>query len=203
MTPRRSRPPVWALASSSIGIVALIAGWLIGAAVQPPGYDPIHETISALARHGAEHRWIMTAGLGLLGLAHVVSAAGLSMLRPASRLVLATAGLTTLGVTFFAQPAHGSSAAHIAFATAGFVLLALWPATTAYRANTSDGPPAVLSRHVAFAATAVSVALLIWVGATQFSGPLGLAERLLTAEQALWPFVVVVALRRSTATICA
>jgi hypothetical membrane protein len=194
-----SRPPLWALVSSFAAMVFLVGGWLIGAAGQPPGYDPVHETISALARHGAAHRWVMTVGLAGLGAAHIVTACGLAALRPASRVLLAAGGVATLGVSVFAQPPHGSSAVHIALATIGFVLLAVWPATTATR----DGrAPAAIRPTAAVLATVGSIGLLAWVGATQRSGPLGLSERLLTFEQAFWPFVVVVALRyRRTGTI--
>lgn len=193
------RPPVWALVSSFSAMVFLVGGELVGAAVQPPGYDAIQQTISALARHGAEHRWIMTVGLAGLGAAHITTACGLTALRPGSRAVLATGGMATLGVAVFAQPPQGSSAVHIALATVGFVTLAVWPATAATR---DPKAPGAVRPGPAVAAAAVSVALLIWVGATQSSGPLGLSERLLTFDQALWPFAVVVALRaRRAATI--
>lgn len=172
-------------------MVFLVGGWVIAQAVQPPGYDPIRQTISALARQGLDHRWIMTVGLAGLGLAHLVTAAGLDMLRWWSRAALGLGGAATVTVAVFAQPSEGTSVTHIVFATIGFVVLAVWPATTASGAATA----AVLRTPVAAAATAVSVGLLIWVGATQSSGPLGLSERLLTFEQALWPFVVVVGLR--------
>ena len=188
-----TRPPIWALWSAVTAPAALIGGWWIAAARQRPGYDPVHETISALARHGARERWIMTVGLAALGLAHVVTALGLRALRPASRVVLATGGLATVVVAVFAQPEHGSSVVHIAAATVAFVVLAFWPATAAMRRR--DAPRAVGPAACA-AATLVSLALLGWVAATQGSGPLGVAERLLTADQALWPLVVVLALRR-------
>lgn len=191
-----SRPPAWAVVSAGGGLVALVVGWTVGGALQPPGYDPVRQTISALARHGAEHRWIMTTGLGLLGVAYLVTASGLAAVRTAGRLVLCLGGVATLGVTVCAQPAHGSATAHVAFATTGFVLLAIWPATTA-RASAVEPAPRILRWPYAFAGSAVSIALLAWVGATQGSGPLGLAERLLTAEQALWPLLVVLTLRRS------
>jgi hypothetical membrane protein len=187
------RPPGWALASSIAAMVFLVGGWSIGAAVQPAGYDPVRQTISALARHGAEHREIMTTGLAGLGLAHLVTAAGLSALRRWSRAVLAVGGLATLGTAVFAQPSHGSSAAHIVLAVIGFVALGIWAATAITR---DPGAPAPVRPAPAAVATAVSLGLLVWVGVTQTSGPLGVAERLLTFEQAVWPFVVVVALRR-------
>lgn len=192
------RPPSWALASSLMAMLALVGGWLIAGALQLPGYDPVTQTISALARHGAAHRWVMTLGLSLLGLAHMVTASGLAALRPASRAVLALGGAATLAVAVFAQPATGSSAAHLGFATLGFVALALWPATTATR---EPAAPFATRPACAIPVTVISLALLAWVAATLSSGPLGLAERLLTFEQALWPFIVVVALRRRPGTI--
>jgi hypothetical membrane protein len=195
-----TRAPVWALASAVTAVVALVGGWLIAAALQPPGYDPVRETISALARHGARDRWVMTLGLAVLGAAHVVTAVGLRALRPTSRAVLATGGVATFVVAIFAQPDHGSSAVHITFATVAFVVLAIWPATAATRHAGAPGPvrpaPAVV-------ATVVSLGLLAWVGATQSSGPLGLSERLLTFDQALWPLIMVLALRRRPARIAA
>ena len=191
MTPR-----AWAVVSSTIGVLALVGGWLIAQAVQPAGYDPVTQTISALARHDLAHRWIMTTGLALLGAAHLVTAAGLRGVRAASRVVLALAGVTTVGVSIFAEPLHGSSDTHVALATAGFVLLAVWPVTTIVR----HSPATVERLPVAVGAALVSTALLLWVAATQGGGPLGLAERLLTFEQALWPLVVVVVLRRAAPT---
>ncbi len=195
-----TRAPLWALGSAVTAVVALVGGWLLAAALQPPGYDPVRETISALARHGARDRWVMTLGLAALGVAHVVTAAGLRALRPVSRVVLATGGVATLVVAIFAQPDHGSSVVHIAFATAAFVVLAIWPATAVSRRPDAPGP---IRPIPGAAATVVSLALLAWVGATQSGGPLGLSERLLTFDQALWPLVVVLALRRRPARIAA
>ena len=189
--PLSSRPPAWALASSAGAPALLIAGWLIAGAAQPPGYDAVHDTISALAAHGAQHRWIMTAALAGLGLAHVTTATGLRGRRPTARLVLAAAGLATLGVAAFPEPASGSSTAHAVCAGVAFVLLAGWPATLARLA----GPPAE-RRAAAVAATAVSVSLLCWFAVTLAHGPIGISERLLSAQQALWPLVVVVSARR-------
>ncbi|MEO9137470.1 MAG: DUF998 domain-containing protein [Jatrophihabitans sp.] len=192
----RPRPPVWALVSSFAAMVSAVGGWTIAQAAQPDGYDPVRDTISALARHGLDHRWIMSLGLAGLGLAHIVSASGLSALRPASRIVLAAAGVATLLVVVFAQPYRGSSGAHIAVATTGFVLLVLWPATTATRRADA---PAVLRPSVAVVVSVVSAALLISVGLVPGNGPLGLLERILVFQQALWPFVVIVALRQGRA----
>ncbi len=194
MAAARRTPPWWAVVSAIAAPVVVVGAWTVAAAVQPAGYDAVHDTISALARHGAAHRLIMTAGLALLGVAHLVTAAGLRALTHTSRAVLGTAGLATLGVAAFAQPDRGSSAPHIALATVGFVLLALWPASTLLRRPTFN-PPVVLTPVVGVAVTAVSAALLVWFVLTPHDGPAGVAERLVVAQQALWPLVVVLALR--------
>lgn len=188
------RPPGWAVASSLAAPVVVIAAWTVAAAVQLSSYDAVHQTISALARYGAAHRQIMTAGLAVLGIAHVVTAAGLRAVGALSRVVLAAAGVATFGVSVFAQPDIGSSAAHTALATVGFVLLALWPASTVRRRTAGARPP-VLRPVVGVSMSVVSAALLIWFGFTLNSGPIGVTERLLVAQQALWPLVVVLALR--------
>ncbi len=182
--------------SSAAAPVVLIAGWTVGGAVQPSSYDAVHDTISALAAHGAQHRWIMTAALAGLGLAHVSTAAGLRGRRPAARLVLAAAGLATLGVAAFPEPASGSSTTHAAFAAVAFVLLAGWPATLGRVAG-----PSAERRAAAGAATAVSVALLCWFAVTLGHGAIGVSERVLSAQQALWPLVVVLSARRAGAKL--
>ncbi|MGI8678530.1 MAG: DUF998 domain-containing protein [Jatrophihabitans sp.] len=188
------RPPWWALVSSVSAPVFLVGGWVAAQAVQPPGYDAVHDTISALARHGLDHRWIMTLGLAGLGVAHFVTSVGLSALRWWSRLVLALAGVSTALVAVLAEPYRGSSSAHAVCAAIGFVTLALWPATAARYG--SKPRPFVLRPSVAWSVTVLSSALLIWFAVTLSSGPVGVSERLLTAQQALWPLIVVVTLRR-------
>ena len=134
-TTRRAttRPRLWALVSSAAAPVFLIGGWSWAQAVQPAGYDAVHDTISALARSGLPHRWIMTTGLAGLGVCHVLTAAGLRGVAGGSRAVLAAAGLGTIGVAASPLPFEGSSSAHVAFATVAFVLLVAWPATTSRR----------------------------------------------------------------------
>ncbi|WP_375493369.1 DUF998 domain-containing protein [uncultured Jatrophihabitans sp.] len=193
MTRRLYRPAAWVLVSAVVAPVAVVGCWTVAAQVQPSGYDAVHDTISALARHGAAHRQIMTVGLTALGLAHVVTAAGLRTLSPAARTVLALAGFATLGVAVFAQPEHGSSRPHVVLATIGFVLLVAWPAVATRGVGDR---PVVLSAPVGVGVSAVSAALLVWFALAMSGGPLGVAERVLVAEQALWPLCVVVALRR-------
>ena len=178
-------PPWWARLSAGLGPLALIGGWTWAAAVQPAGYSPWRDTISALAAHGAHDRWIMSAGLAVLGGCHLVTAAGLRLAALPGRITLAAGGTATIAVALFPQPVGGSSAAHTAAATAGFVLLAAWPAFAA-------GPsgPAVLRRVPALVATSALSATVIWF-ALALGGPdTGVAERVAAGAQSLWPAIV-------------
>lgn len=188
-------PHRWVLVPAVAAPVALIGGWTWGAAQQPSSYSAVSQTISALAARDATDRWIMTAGLAVLGLAHVGTALGLgrSVRRPA-RATLALGGLATVAVALFPQPAgNGSSAAHVAFATVGFVALTLWV-------------PAALDRGAAWplrapataAATAVLAVLLVVFGLTLPGDVVGVTERLLAAAQAVWPLVVAAGLLAAT-----
>ena len=77
---RRRRTPWWGLVSATAAPVLLIGGWTVAAARQRGGFDPVVETISALAARGADDRWLMTTALAGLGLCHLTTAA-----RPAQR----------------------------------------------------------------------------------------------------------------------
>lgn len=187
----------WAVVSSAAALPALVGGWALAAALQPPGYDPVRQTISALAAAGAAHRWVMTAALAVVGLCHLVTAAGLPGVRAAARAVLAVAGVAGVGVAAFPQPVSGSSAAHVVCASVSIAALAVWPLTPVRR-----GGPGPLRPATAAAATAVTAVLAGWLAGELAGGPgggsaLGLAERALTAAEAAWPLVVVLALRRA------
>jgi hypothetical membrane protein len=173
-------------------VVALVGGWVAAEAVQRAGYDPVRMTISALARHGADHRWVMTAGLYAIGVCHLVTAAGLRGVRPAARLLLALAGAAGIGLGAFAQPEHGSTDGHLLFAVLGLVSLAVWPLTVAARSRTRFP----LRPRDALLSGLLSVGLLAWLVAAISGTTLGLAERAVTFQQELWPLLVVVGLRR-------
>lgn len=182
-----SRVAAWAPYSAALAPVALVGGWTVTAALQPPGYDPLRETISALAAHGAAHRWVMTVALAVVGACHLATAAGLRPLRPAPRVLLAVAGVAGIGVAVFPQPADGSSGAHVLCATVSIAALAAWPATVT-----------VVPGRVRTAATLVLGLAAAWLAVALTGGPLlGLAERALTGVEALGPLGVVLALRRT------
>jgi hypothetical membrane protein len=170
------------MVSASVAPIALIGGWSLAAARQPPSYDPLRDTISALAAHGATDAWIMTIGLAVLGTCHLATASGLTEASTTGRALLAVGGIATIAVSALPQPAAG----HTPAATVGFVALALWPA--------ASGVPA---RRAARVATIGLVALLGWLLVELHDGNLlGLSERVLAGAEALWPLAVTLALSK-------
>jgi hypothetical membrane protein len=186
--------PGWALASALGAPVLLIGGWTLAAALQPAGYDPVTQTISALAARGAADSWLMTSALAGLGGCHLVTALGLRPAARAGRILLAAGGAATVLVAAFPQPVEGSSAAHVAAATTAFVALAGWPALAADRTRDAGWG---LRPGVSAAATAVLAGTVAWFGWELHTGTgIGLAERVAAGSQALWPLAVVIAERR-------
>lgn len=188
--------PGWALASAIAAPLGMIGGWTL-AATRQPTFDPTRETISALAATTATDAWIMTAGLAITGLAHLVTATGLRPVPRAGRALLALGGAATLAVA--ALPSDVAPRAHGIAATVGFGALALWPAFSTTALPTRS--PGVLRPAVSVTASAVLVGLLAAFGAelARDGDAVGLTERALAGAQSLWPLVVVVALRRSDA----
>lgn len=191
---RNSRAPWWAVVSSACAPVLLIGGWQLTAARQPGGFDPVRETISALASRGATDRWVMTTALAGVGICHTITAAGLAPAAVAGRALLATGGAATVVLAAFPQPVTGDSVEHVAAASVALSLLSLWPALAWQRGD--------LPRRGVWALAATGLlGLLGWFGIEYFSGSprLGLAERILTAAQALWPLAAVLLVRRRQA----
>jgi hypothetical membrane protein len=174
----------WVPVSAGVAPVALIGGWTVAAGLQPAAYDPVRDTISALAAHGAEDRWLMTAALAVLGGCHLLTAVGLTEARPLGRLVLGAGGATTVLVAVLAQP----STLHLPVATASFVALTVWPV--------ASGLP---TRRAGALATAALGTGLAWLGVELgHRDLLGLSERVVAGAQAVWPLAVVVVVRRGT-----
>ncbi len=168
--------------SAGLGPVALVGGWSLAASRQPSGYDPVRDTISALAAHGATDRWVMTTGLAVLGVCYLGTAAGLSEAGRGARGLLAAGGAATVAVAALPQPNVG----HVPAATVGFVALALWPVS-------SHLP----GRRAAALATGVLLTLLVWLGVQLRHGEVvGLSERLLAGAESFWPLIAVLALLR-------
>jgi hypothetical protein len=107
----------------------------------------------------------------------------------------AIGGAATLAVAVL--PVDSAPRAHGIAAGIGFAALALWPAAAARR-----GGVGVLRPAVTVGASAVLTGLLGWfVVELQGGGDLtGLSERAVAGAQALWPLVVVIALRAAQDT---
>lgn len=187
--------PPRALASATAAPVVLGGGWTLAASRQPRGYDPIRDTISALAARGAADRWIMTFALAGLGACHMVSALGLRPAERAGRSVLAAGGVATVLVASFPQPAVGNGPMHTAAASVAFGALGIWPLFAMRR--TPAGP--LLKPGPSVAATVALLGLVMWFVVERHGDRRGLAERAAAGAQALWPLAVVVTTRRSTA----
>ncbi|MEO5709157.1 MAG: DUF998 domain-containing protein [Nocardioidaceae bacterium] len=171
----------WVPFSAGLAPTVLIGGWMLAASRQQGGFDQVRDTISALAAHGADDRWLMTGALYALGAAHLATAAGLEESHKAGRAVLAVGGITAALVAAFPQP----SAGHFPAATVSFVALALWPAV-------SGLPTKAGGRW----ATAGLLTLMGWFALELGDGDLlGLTERVVAGAEALWPLAVVLAVR--------
>jgi len=201
----------WAVVSSVTAPVLLIGGWTVAAAMQPTPFDAVVRTISDLAARDTPHRWLMTAALVGVGLAHLATACALVPAARTGRLIHGLGGLATLLVAAFPLPAGGgSSPAHTAAAAVSFISLGVWPAFASQRGPvpgrvvaTAHGPrPWALRPRVCAAATGALLLTLGWFFAELFLGGehVGLAERVAAAAQALWPLAVVLSVRRAQAT---
>jgi hypothetical membrane protein len=191
--PHPGTVPGWAVLSAALSPVLLISGYLVAGALQPASYSPMRQTVSVMSGLGGADRWVMTAALLVVGVCHLVTAAGLSALRLPARILLVIAGASSIGIAVFPEPASGSVPSHLAFTALGAAVISIWPAFTV----SHDLPrPLLLSPVGAATVTAVFLILLAWlVSETQGGSDLGLAERLCSSVETCWPFVVALTLR--------
>ena len=182
--------PWWGLISSAAAPVLLIGGWTVAAGLQPR-FDPVTDTVSALAAIGATDRWVMNLVFLLVGACYILTALALRPANTPGRLILI--GGAAAGMMVAANPEHAGgfgSVPHFVFASIGFAGLTLWPVGAAKR-----GPavPWALRPTPAAAAVAVQFALLAWFGTELILGAhqVGLAERAVGVVQVTWPLAVV------------
>jgi hypothetical protein len=181
--------PWWALISSGSAPVLLVGGWTIAALLHGPGYDPVTQTISILSADGAAGRWVMTGAVTALGACHLATAWGLRAAALAGRVALGAGGVSAMVLALSPEPTRGGSPQHGSVVGMGFALMAVWPVLAI---NRTGAAPWGLRP-----ATSIGVSALLCVGAAWFlielhtHGAAGIAERVLTAAQNLWPFVVV------------
>ncbi len=180
----------WGAISAVAAPVLLIGGWTVAAGLQPR-FDPVADTVSALAAIGATDQWVMNLVFVLVGACYILTALALRSAKTVGRMVLIAGAIA--GMLVAANPEHAGgfgSVPHFVFASLGFAGLTLWPAAAARK-----GPevPWGLRSAPAVAAVAVQFALLAWFGTELIlaGGQVGLAERVMGAAQATWPLAVV------------
>jgi hypothetical protein len=112
-------------------------------------------------------------------------------------LLLTLTGVSTLGIAASPEPVTGPTPRHLAFAVTCVVTTAVWPVLVASRA---PGRSWIVSVRGCAAATAVFAGLSFWllIAAQAGSAELGLVERLTSGVQGVFPFVVILAWRRSS-----
>lgn len=188
------RAPWWVLLSSGGAPLLLIGASLIAQRLQGPGYNPAVDTLSILASYGARAYWLMTGILLVLGTCYMLTAHGLREAAPLGRIALAGGGLAAIILTLVPAPYRGGNLGHGTVAATGFVLLAIWPALAARR---RDRPmPWNLRFRVALAASVGMCLCALWFVFELQSGKApGLAERVVTLVQAIWPLVVAISCR--------
>jgi len=130
-----------------------------------------------------------------VGGCNLLTAVGLAGVRVSARVLLSVAGLASIGIALSPEPVDGSTPQHLVWTAIGAVTIAIWPA---FVVRSGAPGPRVLSAPGCAVTTVVFVALLCWLTLeTQGGGMLGLAERLTSAIQTSWPFIVALSLRRS------
>jgi uncharacterized protein DUF998 len=106
------------------------------------------------------------------------------------RLILIAGGIAGVLVAANPEPARGGSLAHAFWAAIGFVALTVWPLGGLRRGSSVPGG---LRPAVAAVAAGALLGLFVWFAAELMTrgGQVGLAERILTGAQAVWPLAVV------------
>lgn len=180
-----------AVISAAVAALALVGGWTWAAFQQPPGYDAVRESISALAALETPHRWIMTSAFVVTGLAHVATAALLPGVRTAGRWLLGGGGIATLLLAFVPLPSRTEgSTLHTVIAAVSLTLLALWP----WLGADAAAPSRLGRRSAARTASVVLTAVVASLAVGNRSGmPFGAHERIVSLLLVLWPLMVAVA----------
>lgn len=206
--------PRWGAVSATAAPLLLVAGLTAASQLQPPRFDALNNTVSALAGQGANDSWVMTFTFVVVAACDIVTALALRPAAPAGRIVLAGAGFAGMMVAAF--PDHlGGSLIHACWAGAGFGGLIIWP-LFAWRRAPSASPGGPVASHdtrpaswdtrlvpwglrlgTRVATSVTLAALTIWFAAEQATrgAQMGIAERSAGLAQTIWPLAVVVSCR--------
>ena len=110
----------WGAISAVAAPVVLIGGWTVAAGRQQR-FDPVADTVSALAAIGATDRWVMNLVFVLVGACYILTALALRPAKTAGRLILICGAIA--GMLVAANPEHAGgfgSVPHFVFASLGF-----------------------------------------------------------------------------------
>lgn len=169
--------------------VILISGWTVAADLQPHPFDPVRQSISALGADGMPYRWVIAIALVGVGVCHAVTGLALRPAAEPGRILLVIGGISSVLIGLYPQGEHSGSLPHEVFSFIGVVVMTIWPVAAMRR---DPGAPFGLRPVAAYATTAVTLVVLLWFTIELFNGQqLGLAERTVTADQSIWPLVVV------------
>jgi len=181
--------PWWGIVSSVLAPLILIVGWTTAADLQPHPFDAVRRSISALGAVGMPYRWVIAITLVGVGVCHVATGLALKAAAEPGRILLVIGGISSVLIGLNPQGQYSGSLPHEAFSLIGVVVMTIWPVAASRR---DLGAPVGLRPAAAYATTAVTLVVLLWFTLELFNGSqLGLAERTVTADQSIWPLIVV------------
>jgi hypothetical membrane protein len=181
--------PWWGVVSSALAPLILIGGWTLAADLQPVPFDAVRRSISALGSAGMPYHWVIAVALLGVGVCHATTGLALLPAAEPGRALLVIGGAASVLIAVNPQPAGGGSLVHEAFSLIGVIVMTIWPIAGMRR---DPGAPLGLRPPAAYAMTGVLLVILAWFCLELFNGPeLGLAERTVTADQTIWPLIVV------------
>lgn len=167
--------PDWKKARSACGVLGpacFVGGWITAGSLTP-GYSPVRQAISQLARSGVPHRVLMTSAFIGFGLAMPIFAKPLEEAVGGGwplRASVSLAGIATLGVAAFpltASGGHTRDRLHEICAIAGYVGMAVSPIAAGLALYKSRR---LVPAAVSIATGALSAALLSATGLTPDTG---------------------------------
>lgn len=179
-----------ALTCGILGPAAFVGCWVAGG-LRRPGYSPVSQAISQLAREGTPHRALMTAGFVAFGLLMPVYARALVPMGTGCRIAVTASGLATLAVAALPLSRAGGQPVdswHALAAGTGYAAQVLAPLLGARR---------LPSPGLSYAVAAVSLVCL--VGSVALPGATGLLQRTGLTVVDLWYAALAVRLLRHPA----
>ena len=160
--------PWWGVILSAAAPVLMVGGWTVAAGLQPHSFDPVTQTVSALAAPGAADRWVMTLTFLVVGACDFATGVALRPARAPGRLILMAGAVA--GLLVAANPEQPGTSLPLPQMTPGGrrVHRAGVLAGGAWRRGPSV--PWGLRPAVSAGAVAVLLALLAWFGAELIAG---------------------------------